>query len=176
MPVLVGNRFSKDQFVNDIKIFLRDGAEVNMLLEGVETSPLMIEWAIDQTVEEYNLHPPHIGDVIFATYPSVALLRMGTIINVLMSAGLLQTRNQLTYNDGGISVSIFNKTGLYQSWIRLFRERYDQQLLRIKRAKNAENAYGGVHSEYLTASVHSYFGGELGGGVIESSPGLSLVF
>lgn len=176
MPVIVGSLFNKDAFINKIRIYMRDDPEQNLLLDGLETSHTMIDWAIELSVEEYNLQPPHIGDVTFDTYPSVALLHLATIINILISAGFLQSRNQLTFNDGGISLQISNKTGLYQSWIRLLMGKYESLLLRLKRAKNAASGYGGVHSEYLTASVHSYFGGDAAAGIIEQAPGLTLLF
>jgi len=85
------------------------------------------------------------------------LLR-GAVINLLESAGLLMTRNHLTFSDGGIQVGISDKTPLYHAWIQLFRNDYESKKLRLKVAINIEQAWGGgVHSEYLW--TNGFYGG-----------------
>lgn len=44
------------------------------------------------------------------------LIVSGIIIFYLLSKGILHLENQIDFSDSGLSISLFNKTGLYQSW------------------------------------------------------------
>ncbi len=65
--------------------------------------------------------------------------------------GLLQTRNQIQYNDGGISFSVSDKAPLLLQWISMFKSNYEQKKIRIKSSMNVELAMTGhgVLSEYF---------------------------
>ena len=65
------------------------------------------------------------------------LLIDGAIIMALMAEGLLQLRNQVSYSDSGLSINMFDKTQLYQSWLGF--------LINMYMAKKAEfKAYAGT--------------------------------
>ena len=96
-----------------------------------------------------------LGNVSIVNYPSLFLLIYGSSIQVLRSAGLLHSRNELVYSSGGVSVRIFDKTQLYQSWIAQFVAEYEHKKKNYKIAANINNAMaGGVASEY---SLLNYF-------------------
>lgn len=138
--------------------FLRDHAQLNRLIQGVEHSDRLILWSLADTIDDWNTTPPLIGAVHIENFPSPRLLLRGTVINLLESSGLLQTRNHLTFSDGGIQVGISDKTALIQSWIQLFKNDYETKKLRYKVAANIEGAWGGgVSSEY--AWVNGFYGG-----------------
>lgn len=144
-------------FLFKTREFIRDKPDLNALLDSVETSDFLIEMARDLTIDDFNNTPPLIGSFQFSTFPSDHLLLMGTIIEILKSAGLLQSRNQLDYVEGGLSVQTSNKTPLYQSWISMLMQEYEQKKAMLKKSTNAESAYGGVSSEYVQVN----FGGNL---------------
>jgi hypothetical protein len=166
----------RSEFIQKMRLFLRDFKENNALIRGIETGPSTIDYCIDLAVSSFNTMPPHIGSVTYDSFPSLQLLHLATLINVLESAGLLQSRNQLTYSDGGITVQTSDKTQLYQSWIDRFMKRFDNLLVRFKRAQNAERCYGELASEYLSVSSYNYFGGSFGGGAIDEAVSLTLIF
>src|SRR6056300_168271 len=97
------------QFVTQVRQYLRDFPELNRLIDGEESSDRMIAWAAIDALDDINNTPPLIGAYTIDSFPYRSLLLRGTVIAVLESVGLLQTRNQINYNDGGIQVSASDK-------------------------------------------------------------------
>lgn len=144
-------------FVKTVRMFLRDTPELNRLIDGVENSDRQIVWAIADALDDFNTTPPFITRVGLSSFPSKSLLLRGTVIALLQSIGLLQTRNHLSFSDGGIQVGVNDKTPFIQSWIQLFKNDYEEKKQRIKVAINIESAWGGgIHSEF--AYVNSFYG------------------
>jgi len=143
-----------NEVVNILRLYLRDFAELNRLIEGQETSPRMMAWAVVDTLDDWNSTPPFIGDASLDSFPSISLLREGSVIRILESVGLLQTRNQLNYSDGGITVQISDKAPLLLQWISLFRQSYERKKDRMKSSINIEQAMAGpgVFSEYFVVN------------------------
>jgi len=127
---------------------MRDFPELNRLIEGEETNARMMIWAVIDALDDFNQSPPPIGFLPVDMVPQSILLR-GTVLSVLESVGLLQTRNHLTFSDGGITVGVSDKAPLLMNWIQMFRNQYETKKLRWKTSKNIEQAFGaGVVSEY----------------------------
>jgi hypothetical protein len=142
--------------VAQVRAFLRDYAELNRLIAGVENSNRQIVWAIFDALDDFNTTPPFTFFGI-SNFPSKSLLVRGTVISLLESVGLLQTRNHLSFSDGGLQVGVSDKTPFIQSWIQLFRNSYEEKKLRLKVAYNIESAWGGgIHSEYRF--VNNFYG------------------
>lgn len=142
-----------NQFVNMVRQYMRDYAELNRLIAGEESTNRQIIWAISDAIDDWNSTPPLIGYVSLFSHPSRSLLLRGTVISLLESIGLLQTRNHISFTDGGLTVGVNDKTQFIQSWISLFRSTYEEKKNRLKGALNIENAWeGGVFSEYLWAN------------------------
>lgn len=167
----VGDTYTREQFVERVRVYMRDTPATNALLDDVETSQTMMDFAVDLAIDDFNTTPPKIGTWTYTTFPSLELLLYGTIIHVLQSAGLLQSRNQLTFVDGGIQVATSDKTPLYQSWINTFKQNYETLKLRWKKSTNLESCYGGVHSEYLLAGS---YGGYAVGSLMDTSSDLGI--
>ena len=144
-----------NQYVMTIRLFLRDFPALNRLVAGEESSDRMIAWAVIDAIEEFNGNPPIIGTYTFSDLISnqqASLLRKGTLVNLLMSVGILQTRNHLPFSDGGLNVQVSDKTPLLQSWIQLFRRQWEMGMNRVKAQWNIEQLLGGpsgAHSEYF---------------------------
>lgn len=151
------NNISLEQFVGLIRAYMRDYPELNRLFQGEEHSDRLIAFAVIDAMEDFNTTPP-MTNYRLHNFPSKSLLRMGTIINLLESIGLLMTRNHITFSDGGVQVGISDKTPLIQSWIQLFTNKYETKKDRLKVALNIEGGWGGgVHSEYLWTG--GFYGG-----------------
>jgi hypothetical protein len=145
-----------NNFVQQVRTFLRDYPETNRLVDGVESSNRQIVWALSDTLDDYNWTPP-FSSYTLNSFPSKSLLIRGTVISLLESIGLLQTRNQLAFNDGGIQVGLNDKTPFIQAWLQLFRNSYEEKKMRLKIAQNIESAWdGGVFSEYRF--VNNFYG------------------
>lgn len=144
-------------FLTKCRAYIRDIPAMNALLDGVETSDTLIEFCLDLTLDDFNTSPPLIGQFTLWSHPSQSLVLIGTMLWILKSAGIQQSRNQLDYASGGITVATSNKTPLYQSWINILMQEYEAKKANLKKAINAEQAYGGVSSEYSQVN----FGGSL---------------
>lgn len=147
-----------EQFVSGVRLYLRDHPALNRLIHGEETNDRMIAWCVMDAISEFNGTPPLLGTYSFTYFMEnnlQSLLRKGTVICILESVGLLQTRNHLPFNDGGLSVSVSDKTPLLQSWIDRFRAKWDPEVKQVKIAMNIDSLLdggGGVASEYFAIS------------------------
>lgn len=138
-----------------LRLFLNDTPELNRLIRKHESDDEKLDLAILLTVDDWNATPPLLGNISVVNYPSLYLMMYGATIQVLRSQGILQSRNELAYSSGGVSVRIFDKTQNYQSWIAQFVAEYERKKQNLKISHNIASAMGGgVPSEY---SVISYF-------------------
>ena len=137
---------------------LRDFPELNRLIAGYESSDKQIALAMLETVDDWNTTPPLIDSTTILNFPSISLLVNGTIIHLLTSIGLLQTRNHMSYSDGqGIQTSVSDKTPMLLQWLNLFTSQYERKKVQLKQAINLRDALNGsgVSSEYML--INGYF-------------------
>ena len=158
--VIPGASQKLSEVVAMIRLYLRDFPELNRLIKGEETSDRMIAWAVVDALDDFNSTPPFIGSYGLSNFPSTSLLREGATIRILESVGLLQLRNQMNYSDGGITVSVSDKSQFLMSWTNMLRQSYEQKKVRIKSSINVEMAFegDGIHSEYFVING-VYFSG-----------------
>lgn len=147
----------KADAVKKIRSYIRDEPNLNALLDGVETGDTLLEFCLELSLDDFNTSPPLLGNFTIQNHPSHTLVLLGAVIWILKSAGVLQSRNQLDYASGGITIATSNKTPLYQSWINMMMQEYEAKKLNLKKSINAEQAYGGISSEYTQVN----FGGNL---------------
>lgn len=151
-------------FMQLVRAIMRDHPQLNRLTKGREHSDGDIGAAMYQAMSLYNVTPPIMyTQVTFTTFPSIAMLVVGTVGWLLRSSLTLRHRNQLAYNDGGISLDTENIQG-YEAQAAWWWQQYQQWITPYKTAKNLNDAWGsgltptGNHSEYLLLA------GYLGGG------------
>jgi len=134
-----------------LRLFLNDTPELNRLILREESDAAKLDLALRLAIDDYNITAPILTPVNIANFPSLWLLLYGAAIQTLRSNGLLQSRNELVYSSGGVSVRIFDKTQLYQSWIAQFFAEYEMKKKHFKISMNVTDAMlaqVGVHSEY----------------------------
>jgi len=155
----VSDRFNA--FIHMMRLWMRDYPQLNRLIRGVEHSNRLIAWAVLDFLSDFSQSPPPLGQyslehLLDLGYTNLA--RRGTAIALLESLGLLQTRNQLNFSDGGINVGISDKTPQLQSWLQLFQSKYEQDKIKIKISLNIQGILGeqGVSSEY--SLVNGFYG------------------
>jgi len=138
-----------------LRLFLNDTPELNRLIRRQESTDEKLDLALCLAIDDYNITSPPLGLVSVENFPSIWLLLYGAAIQVLRSAGLLQSRNELVYQAGNVSVRIFDKTQLYQSWIAHFLEDYERKKQNFKISQNIASALaGGVQSEYANLMAY----------------------
>lgn len=139
------------EFVFAVRSHLRDYPELNRLVKGVESSNRQIAWAVIDAVEEFN-GTPHLTnyslDQLLDKHQYSLMLRL-TLISLIESVALLQTRNHINYSDGGISVGVNDKAPMLLNWLQMYKGETQQKLQRVKVALNIASVIGepGVHSE-----------------------------
>jgi len=148
-------------FIHMMRLWMRDYPHLNRLIRGVEHSNRLIAWAVLDFLSDFNQTPPPLGQYSLEQLLSMghtSLARRGTAIALIESVGLLQTRNQLNFSDGGINVGVSDKSPQLQSWLANFQSKYEQDKTKIKISLNIQGILGerGVHSEY--AFVNSFYG------------------
>ena len=148
--------YDRTEVITKVRNFMRDHGTVNALTWGEETADSIIDLCIDMTVDDFQWTTPFIGQYTLDNFPSLYLLIYGTTINVLRSAGILQSRNNLNYSDGGITVASSDKTPLYQSWSDRFYSDYELKKKNLKKQINASQAYSGIPSEYYFLEYGHY--------------------
>lgn len=132
----------------DVREFLRDYGEYNILLDNVQFTEDEIEKAMDFAVDRYNLLPP-ITNITRDTFPNRWLLLIGTCIHLLQSEAFLQLRNQATYRDGDVEgIGIDDKFALYQQLANSLTADWNQHAQKTKQQINMENGYGSLSSGY----------------------------
>jgi hypothetical protein len=140
-------------FVQVVRDYTRDHPELNRLVSGQESNDRLIAWAILDAISVFN-GTPHftqfsLDDLLQKNQHSL-VLRL-TVITLLESVGLLQTRNHINYSNGGLNVGVNDKTPLIMQWLQYFKASTMELMQRVKVAINIEGILGpsnsGVHSE-----------------------------
>ncbi len=131
-----------------LRAFLRDSPVLNELIEGKESSDGQLKQALLDSVDDWNTTQPPNAPINLRTHPSQRLLIRGASIEILYSAGFLQSRNRLDYNDGGIVVRDKDKAPDYQAWIARLVADYETKKVNLKKSRNIAIGFGAVPSEY----------------------------
>lgn len=126
-------------------------AELNILNGGnLENTNSRILKYFQRAIRDLNSGTP-ITRYQIKDFPDEGLLIDGAVIFYLIANGILQTRNQLDYSDGGLSVGMFNKTGQYQSWAQFLLQTYQQNKAAFKQGELARSfnaGFVGIGSEF----------------------------
>lgn len=140
--------------VQDVQTFLQDEPMLNLLLNRREFSESMIKLAIKMMVGSFNRthfqtnfsvvdFPDGLDDIVI----------YGTVYHLLNMATNLQTRNHLPYNDAGLSVAQFSKSGEYAGIADRFEAMFEKGATQVKYDLNIRAGWGGVPSEYMCLSA-----------------------
>lgn len=154
MPVVASpatpNVITKDQ----VRMFMRDRADRNILLDTVQFSDDELNLAMDMAVSGFNAVTPQTN-LTPQTFPPHLkyLLLVGTTRFLLMSESFLQARNQATVQDGDIApIGIDDKAQLYAQLAASLKAEWDELTRGIKTQNNMESAYTTLSSGYRNTS------------------------
>ena len=108
----------------------------------------MIGYCVYLAIEEFN-ETGHTTGFGIADFPSRGILLQLTITHMLMSVGILKSRNKFNYSDGGWTSETEQQDGLYQNWINLIRSQVTPRMQHVKIRMNIAGGWGaGLPSEY----------------------------
>ena len=147
------------EFVQMVRYYLRDFPELNRIVSGEESSDRQIAWSVLDALSDFNGTPHFTAmslDELLQRNQHALMLRM-TVITLIESVGLLQTRNHINYSNGGINVGVNDKTPMLMNWLQYFKATTEQMKTRVKVAFNIEGILGpsnsGVFSEYWAVNA-----------------------
>jgi hypothetical protein len=134
----------------EVRLFLQDRSELNPLLLGVRFTPEMIDQAMVNTVDYYNLMNPPTG-IMYSVeeFPYRSLLLLGTAAYLLRSGAINEAANQLTYSADGVQVNDKDKAQIFMSMSQALQQEFKELGQQIKMNQNISQIYGVKHSEYV---------------------------
>lgn len=144
-----------DDYRDGLRDYLRDHADLNRLLEFEEENT-SLDLYIYGALGLLNSIPPNVITYGIDNFPIPFLLIHQATLEVLISNSIVQARNDLTYNNGGISVKEKDRDR-YINLINILERQLDRELKQFNRIKinvNVNSGWGGVQSPY--AYLESY--------------------
>jgi hypothetical protein len=140
-----------DDYRGWLRAFLKDHADKNRLLEFTEeNTDDEIDLYLNMALGFLNFIPPFIQTYSYADFPIPTLVIHQATIECLISNGICHARNELTYNNGGVSLKISDG----DRYLRMLQQLYRMADLEInaytkyKTAVNIMAGFGGVASPY----------------------------
>jgi len=134
-----------------LRAFIKDNEDLNRILKfKEENTDSELELYLNMAFGFLNSIPPYIGPFGFDTFPIPNLLIHQATIEALISNSIVQARNELAYNNGGITVKI-SDGNRYMNILQILYRATDMEikaLTNIKIAINISNGYGGISSPY----------------------------
>ena len=135
--------------------FIKDKEPLNRLLKFIEeNTDDELDLYINMALGFLNFIPPYLNGVSITNFPMPSLLIHQATIECLISNSIVQARNDLTYNNGGVTVKISDG----DRYLRMLQQLYrmtDLEIAAYKQLKiqiNINGGWGGVYSPY--ASLH----------------------
>lgn len=144
--------------VDEVRRFMRDYPDKNILLDDVEFSLEDINQGLDFVVGAYNAVTP-ISSLSVEGWPSNLryLLLLGVSWYLIKSCAFLQLRNQATVQDGDIApIGIDDKFPLYMQMHRELKTEWDFLVRQVKTQLNLESGYGCLSSGYRNTSRYHH--------------------
>jgi hypothetical protein len=134
----------------EIRLFLQDRKELNPLLLGIRFTTEMIEQAMINTVDYYNLMNPPTG-VMYSVeeFPFRSLLLLGAASYLLRSGAINEAANQLSYSADGVQVNDKDKAQIFMSLAQAMQQDFKELGQQIKMNQNIAQVYGTKYSEYI---------------------------
>lgn len=152
MPIV-----DRPTFIGQVRDYMRDFPEYNALVDGEETSDGLINLCADLAADDFSSTMPPIGNFTVESHPSLYILLLGTVIQILRSAGILQARNNLNYSDGGLTVATSDKAQMYQAYAQWLMQEYEHKKRNLKISLNAAGGWGGIQSEYSWVGAYGQY-------------------
>lgn len=140
--------FTTEFVREDLRGYLRDSSGMNNLLrDSTENSDSDLDRAVRFGLMAFNMTAPLTGYTL-GNLPNEAyyFIINEAAIQIMISAGFLESRNRLNYSNGGLTVADHDKAGPYQSWIQVLRQFFMQEK-QYKISANIAACWGNIQSE-----------------------------
>lgn len=144
--------------VDQVRRFMRDRPDNNILLDAVEFTQDDINQGIEMVTSRYNAFTPQTN-LMAQSWPTHLqyVLLLGVSAYLIKSCAFLQLRNQATYQDGDVApIGIDDKYPLYIQFAQVLDAEWSQLVQQIKIQNNLESAYGNLSSGYVNVSRYHH--------------------
>lgn len=139
---------TQEQYLVKIRIRLKDQIALNRLLGTYESDESQIIEAISTALDDFNQRIPTTNYTL-VNFPKTEILIRSAIVELLISQGILFSRNILPYNDGSLTINdMEGKDQKYVQWISIFAQKVERQIDNWKVQLNLAKFTGGISSPY----------------------------
>lgn len=135
-----------------IREYISDYPEKNLLLDDIEFSDGFIELSMDLAVSEFNSMSPR-SNFMTGNFPSMSILMFGTVWQMFQGRMALMARNHLSYSDGGLQIPVEEKYELYKNIADNFKVQFSEAASRLKVNLNMEAGWGEIRSDESTFPI-----------------------
>lgn len=142
-----------ENYKKALRSFIKDHAQLNRLLNfKEENSDDGLEMYLMMALGTLNSMPPQVSvSYGYENFPIPSLLIHQATLECLISNEILQARNDIDYNNAGISVKADNGQR-YNTQIEFLERMMGKELEMFSKLKiniNVFNGFGGSHSPYV---------------------------
>ena len=163
--------------VNYVRLFLRDQPKLNKLTKMKENDDDEIRLAVHMAISDWNGTPPLLNPVGIEDFPLFDWLIVASAMFVLQSSGVLQHRNDLPFNDNGVSVNPWSKGPAYVNLAGMWAQMCETKKRDFKYAYNVGKTFGIIKSpEYRMWDYSGLYAGaqfnDFGTGSLSAAPSM----
>ena len=142
-----------------LRMFVKDYEELNRILKWEEeNADPALDLYINMALGFLNTMPPNVAVYGVQDFPFPGLLIHRAAVDCMISNSILQARNELSYNNGGISVK-FPDGNRYSNQIQALLNILTGELDMFRQFKvsiNIEGGWGGLNSPYQYIAGYPY--------------------
>jgi hypothetical protein len=149
-----------EAYRNAVRDFIKDMPELNRLLKfNEENTDSQIDLYLNMALGFLGAVPPPVESYTdVASFPIPSLLIHAAIEQCLLSNSIHQARNELTYNNGGITVKVPDGNR-YLNMLTAMGNMMNREIQMLQQRKvylNIEGGWGGVNSPYQYIAGYPY--------------------
>jgi hypothetical protein len=138
-----------ETYIKRIRLFLKDFTEKNQLLDGEESTNDVISEAITSVYNHCVIAPPVKMDMPLEDMTKFIWFKFGVVSQLLDSEAILNIRNTLPYQDGGVQVDENYKAGPYSTYAINLWQKFETGLKEQKLRYNIDKfRWGGTDWVY----------------------------
>lgn len=141
----------RSAYIDLLRGFIKDHEGLNRLLEfEKESEDSELDAFLNLALNDLNFIPPHIQSWTIEDFPYPNLLVSQAAIQVLVSNGIVNSRNELQYNNGDVAVKLPDGNK-YMNHLNVLLKQNQQRVQAFQQMKvktNMERAYGIIGSPY----------------------------
>lgn len=139
------------EYIDSLRNFVKDHEVLNRLIKfKEENTDSEMTMYLDMALNFLNSVPPILQFFDYEAFPLPNLLIHQASIEVMISNSIVSARNDLTYNNGGLTVKITDGNrylNVINTLLRFTNQEIDMWR-NMKVAANLNNCFGGVYSPY----------------------------